>query len=382
MLTGLLDGRLKLDSLGLKANQPLPRLACVRIQWTPDTRSLQHLLYRLFDPTLQEKSSFAQQYPEIAASYRQQFDKIDLKDLITESDRAAMCEDDRAESHIGPNRTLVHDLFRKIEDAFFAASKKSTSSGKSGVVIVIDEMDQAKRAVGLGTLIKNSRFQFVIIGIGEAINDILDDHQSAERKFSDGQFLVESLTELEVRELFDKASQRATSFGVKLRFTDQFCNLVAQDFAGYPAQIQAFGLDMAKHYRARLQSGMDIVIDKQEYFSLLQLRETSTNRDIRAMNDLDAGVEHSVTRWELLKAMVKIRSTENIRWITVDKLRLKLPAKYHTKLRENLEILVKTGVLETAALNADTVNIASPAILCEINRRIRRAWDPKSRLNK
>jgi hypothetical protein len=377
ILMGLLDGRIAPEAVGLTSDPTFTRRACIRINWTSGMQTLEHLLYQLFNPNLKDRLSFAQQFPSITVTYRSQFERIDLKELTAEG--AA------SEARLGPNQVLVHDMVNTIEDAYFASTEISNTGAKNGLVIVIDEMDQAMarhQATGLGTLIKNSRFQFLTIGIGSAITDILDDHLSAERQFAGGQFEIEPLTRGEVRELFNKASKQAAAQGAAIRFGDGFCDLVAEDFFGYPAQIQAFGLDLVVHYQQRLEAGIEVKLRAPDYVPLLTLRETSPNRDIRAMNDVDAGVAGSVVRWEILKAILQIRDKENVRWITLDKLRKRLTAAYHVKLRQNLEGLVQSNTLEANDSPSTSVNIARPAVLIEIKRRIRQGWDPKARLNK
>ncbi len=303
ILMGLLDGRIEPHDVGLNSDQMLTHRACVRIAWTSGIQTLEHLLYQLFNPNLKDGLSFAQQFKSIAETYRSEFDRIDLRQLTAEGASS--------DGKLGPNQVLVHDMFNAIEDAYFASAEFLNTDGKNGLVIVIDEMDRAMarhQSMGLGTLIKNSRFQFLTIGIGAAITDILDDHLSAERQFSGGQFEIEPFTKAEVRDLFTKASEKADKQGVTIRFAGAFCDLVAEDFSGYPAQIQSFGLDLALHFQQRLEAGIVVKIKADDYVPLLSLRERSPNRDIRAMNDVDSGVAGSVVRWEILKAIIQIRA--------------------------------------------------------------------------
>ena len=134
ILIGLIDGE-SARKTSAKSDQRLPRAACVRIAWSPGLQSLEHLLYQLFNPNLEAKLSFAQQFPEIAKKYRNKFEKISLKELTA--------EDDASGGKLKPNQVLVRDVFNTIEDAFFAVPKKSDAVGKDGLVIMIDDMDQA-----------------------------------------------------------------------------------------------------------------------------------------------------------------------------------------------------------------------------------------------
>ena len=378
ILMGLLDGRIRPDALKIESDRALTRRACVRIAWTAGLQTLEHLLYQLFNPNLRDPLSFAQQFKPIADVYRSKFERIDLRELTAEGAVS--------EAALGLNQVLVHEMLNTIEDAYFASTDVLNPAARNGLVIVIDEMDQAMarhQSRGLGTLIKSSRFQFITIGIGVAITDILDDHHSkAERKFAGGQFEIEPFTKEEVRELFNNASAQAAGQDATIRFDDGFCDLVAEDFSGYPAQIQAFGLDLALHFQKRLDAGIEVIVRARDYVPLLELRETSSNRDIRAMNDVDAGVAGSVVRWEILKAIIQVRDKENVRWITLDKLRKRIPPRFLVNPRDHLEALVRSNTLEANDSQATGVNIARPAILSEIKRRIRQGWYPKARLNK
>jgi hypothetical protein len=385
IIAGVLGGRIAPKAVGIKTDMPLTRRACVRAVWSPATQSPEHLLYQLFNPALLGEETFAQHFPEITRLYHEKYEKVDLKKLAVERTRPSGGK--------GPNQVLVLDIFKTIEDACFAGAGRSNRRAQDGVVILIDEMEKAKKRgqiAGLGELIKLSRFQFISIGIGASVNDILDEDLSAERKFAGGQFLVEPLRKGEVRELFDKASKEASKQGAKLTFTDSFCELVFEDFAGYPLQIQAFGLDLVLYYQKRLEAGIPVKLDEKEYVPLLQLCETSVNRDFRAMNDLDAGIGGSTNRWEILKAIVVIRdeqseqsdqSEESKRWIRSEQLRTTLDVKYQVNLQVYLKELVKFKVLESRKDLSASVCIASPAMLCEVKRRIREAWAPRARFS-
>jgi hypothetical protein len=371
IVIGVLSGLIALDTLGIEEASQLPKRKCIRKSWKPETVSLQHLLYQLFDPSSPDPYSFAKQFPAIAKRFRQTFKQISLKELTLEASSGTQ--------ELGPNQVMMHSIVSSIEDCFAADPKAYPN-----LVVLIDELEtgsERKQLSGLGRLIKNSRFQFILIGIGQSIRDILDDHQSTERKFVGGQFLVEAMKKDEVRELFNKAAVKATEQGAKLRFTDEFCDLVYEDFLGYPAQIQAFGLDVALHFMQRLEAGIAVNVEGRDYVPLLQLRETSPNRDVRAINDLDAGIDASVAKWEVLKCIANVRTKENVDWISLDRLRRLVPAIYAARIQDNLKSLAKHEVLVAKDEAATTVKIAKPAILCEIRRRIRQKWDPKSRLN-
>lgn len=376
VLMGLLDGRIPPEEVGLQVDRPLPRRWCIRAAWDAATVSLEHLFYYLFDPDGEETRSFFHNFRGIADKIRAKRDKIDLAGLTSEGPTSS--------SGLGPNQVLVHDMVRSVQDALTASARKATRPKEQGLVIVVDEMDQSRNPQSIskfGNFIKNSRFQFVIIGIGQNIQDILDDHLSAERKFASSQFLVEPLTKDEVVELFQKASKKAEDQKADLSFTNDFCELVAVDFAGYPAQIQSFGLDVVAHFRRRLEAGIAVRVSSSDYLDLLALRETSANRDIRAMNAVDAGIDASVIRWEALKAIIRVIENEAVAWVSLDKLRRRLSSTYQVRLHDHLKVLAKRDVLAT---NEDETlfKIASPAVLCEIKRRIRRGWEPKSRLTK
>ncbi len=369
MLVGILEGSIPQNSLQLATNAQSPGRKCVWINWTSSIRSIEHLLYEMLDPKLKEKTSFARQFPEMASRIAERYRRINAGELTQEKRDS--------NGRPGPNQELVLELIRLTSEAPSARGKQGSDSDSDLPVIVLDDIDQAQQALGLGALIRDCPVQIVLIGSGESIEDLLDDPLAPAKPLAGGQFLVPPLDHSEVRELFAKAAEKATGQGVKIRFTDKFCDLVASDFGGYPAQIQAFGMDVLTHFRRRLERWAEVVVSETDYVYLLKLRETSPNRDIRVMSHLDAGISASTVRWETLKTIVRLREQLQRSGITLDELQSQIRDQDTSALHNQVQAMVTMGVLKTDDPKINTINIASPAMLCEINCRIRRNWDPQ-----
>lgn len=116
------------------------------------------------------------------------------------------------------------------------------------VVIFLDEMDRISNnqskddfvpIKGLGEFIKDNELaQFVLIGIGENIGDILSDHQSAGRKLNGGDFPVPLLTNNEIKWIFDNAINLSNK---QFNYTDEYISSAILYSGGMPWIAQNIG---------------------------------------------------------------------------------------------------------------------------------------------
>ncbi len=113
--------------------------------------------------------------------------------------------------------------------------------GRDGLLILLDEFDIIKDKSGIGSLIKSissDKIKFGICGIGRDLTDLVTDHGSVERLLEQGAVHVETMSDGEVWEIFNRATRL---FGGEVTFADDFVRPVVEVALGYPYFVQMIG---------------------------------------------------------------------------------------------------------------------------------------------
>jgi energy-coupling factor transporter ATP-binding protein EcfA2 len=370
VLMGLLRKQISAKTVGLPAKTTIPLAACVWQNWDAGMDAVPDLLIEILNPDKEDDHSLAKQYPDVAIEYAEQYREI--------REKLSKAEDAGSAASVRTQRKQAYRLFRTVESTI--GNRYASDPARSRLILFLDEVERVGitgKTEGLGTFIKDSSFSFVIVGIGSTFSEILQDHKSADRKFYDSQFQIETLKKPEVRELFAKASAEAAEQQAYLDFSDEFCDRVYEDFGGYPHLIQQFGYEVADLNRDALEAGERVVVDGREYERSLRNREQRASMVKKASDAVDEGVGSSSSRWEMLCAIARLRAQNTAaKWISVKAIRQEVSHQALYKFDAALKRLVNRRVLFTKG-DQQSVQIASPDILIEINRRIRIGWRPK-----
>lgn len=112
---------------------------------------------------------------------------------------------------------------------------------RDGLLILLDEFDVLENKRGLGSLIKSlssKDIKFGICGIGQDLNDLIEDHASVERLLEQGAIHVKTMPSPEAKNILDKAEEL---FEGDLVIDNDVKNEIVRVSQGYPYFIQMIG---------------------------------------------------------------------------------------------------------------------------------------------
>ncbi|MEZ5947548.1 MAG: ATP-binding protein [Hyphomonas sp.] len=140
----------------------------------------------------------------------------------------------------------LHDIgFKNVgDDLLFTIFKEilheiKNANPRSSLVVFIDEADEIDNTDGLGQLMKRIDVaNFVVVGIGDTVGDIIQDHASAGRKLIGGLVELEGLNSNQIGEIFDHASERSNR---RITFTSEYLARAKTVCAGFPWFAQNLG---------------------------------------------------------------------------------------------------------------------------------------------
>ncbi|WP_417792183.1 hypothetical protein [Stutzerimonas xanthomarina] len=112
---------------------------------------------------------------------------------------------------------------------------------RDGLLILLDEFDVLENKRGLGSLIKSlssKDVKFGVCGIGQDLNDLIEDHASVERLLEQGAIHVKQMPNPEAKNILDRAEEL---FEGEVRIDPQIKDEIVEISQGYPYFIQMFG---------------------------------------------------------------------------------------------------------------------------------------------
>jgi AAA ATPase domain len=136
--------------------------------------------------------------------------------------------------------------FRNFIDSIITHQVKSRMR-RDGLLILLDEFDVIKEKQGLGSLIKSltsHELKFGICGIGQDLNDIVEDHASVERLLEEGAIHVQPMVSEEIDEIFYRAEDL---FGGAIKFDRETVAKISEQSQGYPYFAQLIGKECVNH---------------------------------------------------------------------------------------------------------------------------------------
>lgn len=231
------------------------------------------------------------------------------------------------------SREIIHDFFEDLMEEIKAHYPQDS------VVIFLDEFDSLPDKSGMGRLIKSSKHaRFVVIGIADDLEKIIQGHKSADRKLLGSEFIIPCLEESEINLIFDQAEQVEPD---SVLFASNFRKAVIDKSGGYPYIVQAFGFfsteiaNTNNHEQAspmmivnikHFHEALDIILGSkpqfEEYTSLVEILETTQ------------------TRREILKIV-----SQQPERIKISQVRALIDSKLRRNVTAGVENLVGEGIL-------------------------------------
>jgi hypothetical protein len=265
---------------------------------------------------------------------------------------------------LNPDQKLVHLVYEQFE-SFVAVKYPDVVP-----LIMIDELELMQNMDGLGRLMKNSKSSFVLIGIADSVQDLVQDHQSANRKIG-REYKIPRMSYDEVCEIFGRAEKAAENLEAEIIFADDFLKIAYEDSAGIPGRCQKFGAAIVQRFQEQLEKGEKIEVKKADYLRVLERTDNIYVRDSISSDGIDKGLSAGNARWQIIKAIGTDRGPE---WIPVDDLN-NFPPNVNDNLEKWIHDLENVGVLEYNDQNRK-VRFANSDLWGEVRRRIRIGWRP------
>ncbi|MEL6883782.1 MAG: hypothetical protein AAFP87_04680 [Pseudomonadota bacterium] len=213
-------------------------------------------------------------------------------------------------------------------------------------LIVFDEMDRAgvfesgermQGIRGLGDFIKNmDGVQFLFVGIGQTIESIISDHQSAPRKLTANDFEAPLLSDEEIASIFEVAAEQSNG---SLSVSEEFISRAVEYSGGIPWVAQHTGYE-ATIKRIMADKTRDISLNVEDFQpairAVTKIYEKDSKFELRT-RDLE---EMGATATEILKIMWR-----NPSGMSVDRLREAIDPKYSRFFTNGLGNLQEGGIL-------------------------------------
>lgn len=139
------------------------------------------------------------------------------------------------------------------------------------LLICIDEFDlvtdNSKMASIIKTLSKNN-VKFLISGIAESYENLLQGHQSVMRQFFEGRILIDPMKAEEIEDLFKIVTENSQN---TLFFSENFIKEVIDKSNGYPYYVQLYGQLALDNLIQKEQKEGKLIINSQHLKQGLQL---------------------------------------------------------------------------------------------------------------
>lgn len=144
-------------------------------------------------------------------------------------------------------RGLNAEVFRLFNE-YLSRVRQKYKSSEGEILIFLDEFDRMGLVDGAGEVIKQcNNARFVIAGIANDIEELIEDHESAHRKLGKSILQVNPLSSPEVTLLFDQVEEHIRArYDVEWRFTRPFRTGMFRESGGYPYPLQLMGYDTAQ----------------------------------------------------------------------------------------------------------------------------------------
>lgn len=227
------------------------------------------------------------------------------------------------------------------------------------VVIFIDEFDRLPDKRHVGEIAKNADgFKFVIVGVGEVIEDLVADHQSVARIIQTVR--LPALSSSEVAALFTRAGDRSAqqNGSPRLSFSSSFVDRAFADSGGFPYLIQLIGYQAVRALGDITNSNKEIKLNIKHYDRGIDLMFSSRLAELsdHVTVEIRNALAHSKRAFGILKEIADA-DVEGVH--SVDLLR-RLNSDLRVGYYDTLDQLVESGVLHRNAADEKQIGFGSP----------------------
>lgn len=222
------------------------------------------------------------------------------------------------------------------------------------VVVFVDEFDGLPQRTGMGHLIKECNdVRFVVVGIAESSQEILEDQPSAQRRLRD--LPIPPFSKEEVNAVFANAEAISARRSPKctLHFDSEYKDLVFDATGGHPDLVHEYGYETLEYARDR-SSGPRLILNKA-LFNEVDNRIYSPESNQPHIQRLREAVHDEARRERILRALCKFPHG----WMGEVELADVLPMSTRKRFGPNIDALETVGIIEKDA-TGDNVRFRFP----------------------
>lgn len=168
---------------------------------------------------------------------------------------------------------------------------RKDNQDKTGLLIIIDEFDIIENKNGFSSIIKTCSSDFIkfgIVGIGDSMEDLIEDHSSISRQINN--INIKSMPTKELKQIIKLAETKLEN---KIKFNDEVVAEIVKEAEGFPYFVHLFGketllltfkrsekivhLDIYNEVKEKLFSGRMSITQEYKYTELCR---TSAEREL------------------------------------------------------------------------------------------------------
>jgi hypothetical protein len=261
-------------------------------------------------------------------------------------DRPSSTEEQRA-IELSSNESQAWDLF-------YQTIKKLADRIEREVIVFVDEFDGLPQRLGMGHLIKECKdARFVVVGIAESSQEILEDSPSGQRWVRDLPILPFSEEEVDAVFANAEAISARKSPQCTLHFDSEYKDLVFEGTGGHPDLVHEYGYETLEYARDK-SSGSKLVLNKA-LFDEVDNRIYNQDSNQPHIQRIREAVRDVARRERILHALCKFPHG----WVEELELADALSKGARKQFGPNLDALKAAGIIEKDA-SGDRVRFTFP----------------------
>lgn len=232
------------------------------------------------------------------------------------------------------------------------------------ILFIFDEFDRIPNKDGAGDFVKHfGGANYMFVGIAETGEQLIDHHQSVERKVFGAQISIPPLSDDEIRGIYDYAEEivEENQSYHSLRFDESFKASICQDCGGYPAIAQLIGFlsvylsDALKRCEAE-----SVVLGREHYISAAKSIFDPTSP--QAQTSFNTRIKNGIDRNPIRAEIVAKMSSFDEEWVSLDDLEESLDELARPNLTTNIDKLLDANVLRKSAVRRNVLSFSTPVM--------------------
>ena len=205
----------------------------------------------------------------------------------------------------------AHSIDTVFTNVCHAIAEQKIAS--DGLLIIVDEFDQVSDPTGMAGLLKSlatnvPKVKFCVVGVAQDIQNLMREHESADRLFAGSIIQLPPMSEQELTEIVSIAEESIDGY---IRFDEQATARLVALAQGHPYMIHLIG---KYALRQAFQSDVRVIAAAMIDDTLQSIAERGADPVLEGR--YKEAVASSPQREIVLKALAKVRSADGECWTT------------------------------------------------------------------